>query len=172
MCIEPTTFIPLKYHPSEFIPPPISAVSVLPEAQFYLIKLATHDHQALFGEMAAGHFCLNSLGQIAVDEWMGATKAHQAIAIDQWAIYPDYLQGIVKVLPVCGGRDYIHGASRKPRLLSSFVAGYKAAAAKRINLCRDSWGQPVWQRSYHERPLTDDSSRQQIRQMLTQSAAV
>ena len=165
MCIEPSfSPLPLKYPPSKLVPPPISAVSGLTEAKFYLIKLATHDHQALFGEMSEGHCQLNSLGQVAVDEWTRSTQAHQSVEIDQWVIYPNYLQGIVRVQAFHNGGDYIHAPSSKPRLLSSF----KAAAAKRINLLRNCPGQPVWQRSYDECPLTDDISRQRSRQMLIQ----
>jgi putative transposase len=173
MCIETTSsFLPLTYQTSELVTPAISSLSAVAEAKFYLIKLATHDHQALFGEMAAGHLRLNSLGQIAVDEWTRAINARDAIEIDQWVIYPDHLQGIVRIQPSRSGDDYLHTPSSKPRLLSSFVAGYKAAAAKRINLRRNCPGQPVWQRSYHQRPLVDEVSRQRTRQMLMQPTAV
>ncbi|NJN20327.1 MAG: hypothetical protein HC812_02855 [Leptolyngbya sp. RL_3_1] len=162
----------MTYQTSELVTPPIPPLPTLTEAKFYLIKLATHDHQALFGEMVAGQLCLNGIGQIAVDEWNRAIQAHDAIEIDQWVIYPEHLQGIVKIQSSRNGDDYLRTPSSKPRLLSSFVAGYKAAAAKRINLCRNCPGQPVWQRSYHERALTDEVSRQRSRQMLMQPLAV
>lgn len=171
MCIEPTTTnLPLKYLTSEFSPT-LSAVPVLSEARFHLIKLATHDGQFLFGEIAEGSFYLNSLGQIASDEWTRSIQTNPSIDAEQWVIYPDYLQAIVRVSTTRSGSDYIHASSGKPRQLSSFVAGYKAAVAKRINLLRNCPGQPVWQRSYHERLLTDDVSRQRTRQMLSQPAA-
>jgi hypothetical protein len=161
----------LKYPTVGLTPPKLSTLSALADAQFYLVKLTAHDGQALFGEMLEGIFHPNRLGQIARDEWTGSSQANPSIDVEQWVIYPDFLQGMVRISTTGSGTDYIHAASGKPRQLSSFVAGYKAAVAKRINLFRNCPGQPVWQRSYHERLLPDPMSRQRTRQMLIQPAA-
>ncbi|MGD1907067.1 MAG: hypothetical protein ACFB0C_13875 [Leptolyngbyaceae cyanobacterium] len=161
----------MKYPVSELVPSPGSTISALAEAKFYLIKLATHDSQSLFGEIREGYFHLNSLGQIAADEWTRSTQANPSIDAEQPIIQPGALQGIVRMRIPQNGGDYVAATSGKPRLLSSFVAGYKAAVAKRINLLRNCPGQPVWQRSYYERLLTDEMSRQRTRQMLRQPAA-
>jgi len=47
--------------------------------------------------------------------------------------------------------------------LGSFVAGYKAATAKRINAMRDAPGRPVWQRDYWEHVVRDEPDCQRIR---------
>lgn len=52
---------------------------------------------------------------------------------------------------------------RRPRSLSSFVAGFKAATTKRINITRDVPGTPVWQRNYHDRIIRDERALQNIR---------
>ena len=41
--------------------------------------------------------------------------------------------------------------------LGALVGAFKAASARRINGLRGSQGAPVWQRSYYERVLRDDS---------------
>lgn len=40
--------------------------------------------------------------------------------------------------------------------MGSFVAGFKMAVTKRVNLLRGTPGGPVWQRNYYERIIRDD----------------
>jgi hypothetical protein len=58
----------------------------------------------------------------------------------------------------------------KPWLLSSFIAGFKAAAAKRINLCLNQQGQSVWQRTYDEILITDQDRLNHLRDQLRGAA--
>ncbi|NER85100.1 MAG: transposase [Leptolyngbya sp. SIO1D8] len=142
-----------------------SSVSVLTEDVFYFIKIYTHDNKALFGEFANDHFQLNGFGQIAADEWVRSSRPYGSIELDEWLVLPDRLEGIVSIRAASSAKRY--GTPRsKPRLLSSFVASYKAAAAKRINLIRNAPGSSVWQRSYQERCIPDDLVLGRARQLL------
>jgi len=42
--------------------------------------------------------------------------------------------------------------------ISSFVAGFKSAVTKRINLLRDNRDIPIWQRNYYESIIRDEPS--------------
>jgi hypothetical protein len=137
------------------------------EPAFYLIKLATYEDQPLFGTMVEGRLELNSIGQVAADEWRRSAQVHHGLCLDAWEMLPHQIQGILMIRESAVNSSYGAGLSRKPRLLSSFIAGYKAAAAKRINLLRNHPGAPVWQRSYQERLLPDDIVLQRVRHMLT-----
>ena len=53
-------------------------------------------------------------------------------------------------------------AHRRPRSLSSFVAGFKCAATKSINVLRNAAGTPVWQRNYYDRIIRNQMSLQRI----------
>ena len=55
---------------------------------------------------------------------------------------------------------------RPARSLGSFVAGYKAAATRRINVIRGTPGHPVWQRNYYERVIRGDAELNRIRQYI------
>ena len=55
---------------------------------------------------------------------------------------------------------------RPARSLGSFVAGYKGAATKRINVIRGTPGHPVWQRNYFERVIRGDVKVNRIRQYI------
>ena len=42
--------------------------------------------------------------------------------------------------------------------ISSFVAGFKSAVTKRINLLRNNRDIPIWQRNYYESIIRDEQS--------------
>lgn len=159
----------------------ITYVPALPEASpthskvegsAYLIKLHTHNQEHLFGAVENGAVCLTEMGQIAADEWVRSSHNRQEIELDGWAVLPSYIQGIVVVKAKTVIREAARydqaGQLQKPRSLSAFVAGFKAAAAKRINLLRNNPGSPVWERSYRERllytPALLDHTRQNLQQ--------
>lgn len=93
----------------------------------------------------------SALAQIAADELLLAA-VHRDITVKEWVVLPDALQAFV-LLPA-HSRDSHEGVG-KPRLLTSFVASFKAASAKRINLLRNQPGASVWQRSYQEQLIED-----------------
>ncbi|WP_008308435.1 hypothetical protein [Leptolyngbya sp. PCC 6406] len=163
--------LPLNHHRADLAKSCPSVVPIPIEAACYLIKLTTHNQEPLFGHLVDGCFQLNALGQVAADEWLRSPQGKRGIELDCWDISSDQLQGIVIIREPIGNKGYGSPVSNKPRLLSSFVAGYKAAAAKRINLIRNHPGSSVWQRSYQERLLPDQTVLQRVRQMLSHPAA-
>lgn len=141
---------------------------ILTETTFYLVKLYTHNHEAIFGSITEEQgFQLSGVGQIAADEWQRSAQAYTALNLDKWVILPNRLEGIVSLRESMTANHYgSHG--HKPRLLSSFVASYKAAAAKRINLLRNTPGCPLWQRGYQERFIPDATILKRVQQTLEQ----
>jgi REP element-mobilizing transposase RayT len=55
--------------------------------------------------------------------------------------------------------------------LGSFIAGFKAAATKRINQIRQTPGAPVWQRNYYEHIVRDRASLERIRRYIADNPA-
>ncbi|NEP19145.1 MAG: hypothetical protein F6J97_19980 [Leptolyngbya sp. SIO4C1] len=62
-------------------------------------------------------------------------------------------------------------AYRRPRSLSSFVAGFKSATTKRINTVRNSAGSSVWQRNYYDCIIRSQKSLQRIQQYIQNNPA-
>lgn len=109
-----------------------------------------------------------TLAQIAAEE-LSITAHHQSISVEQWVIFPDSLHALISL------RDQnadSHTGSSKPRLLSSFIARFKAATAKRINLVRNQPGAPVWQRSYKEQLIQDEITLSRLRKQVICAANV
>ncbi|MFH7244710.1 MAG: hypothetical protein ACHWZW_17885 [Spirulina sp.] len=146
-------------------------MTLLPETQAYFIRLAIHPQQILLGHYQAGQFYPSEYGTIVADAWVHSATHRKGVEIDQWIITPDELCGIVHIQsPAFSAiQTGISTAQTtpKPWLLSSFIASFKATAAKRINLRRNRPGQPVWQPSYQEQWLQDATTLAQVRHRLS-----
>ncbi|HEX2952539.1 MAG TPA: hypothetical protein VHR47_00975, partial [Bacillota bacterium] len=58
---------------------------------------------------------------------------------------------------------------RMPRSISSFVAGFKSAATKRINEIRDTPGQPVWQTRFYDRIVWNEKEIYAVRRYIKEN---
>jgi putative transposase len=141
----------------------------------YFITLCTYRRQCLFGEIMDGAMHLNLYGKIAKEEWIQSSIIRQEIELDEWIIMPDHMHGIVMITDH-NADARAHGrvplppkpfiSLRQPQSISSFMAGFKSAVTKRINILRDTPGTPVWQRNYHERIIRDELALNNIRRYI------
>ena len=137
----------------------------------YFITLVTYQRDCLFGSVIDGEMQLSALGKIALDQWMRSIGIRKEITIheDEFVIMPNHLHGIVwiiglvgadgvrpndNVLPHDGTGAYHAPLRRKPRSLSSFVAGFKAAVTSRADHQLNMNG--IWQRNYYDHIIRDD----------------
>jgi len=139
----------------------------------YHLYLRTHEEAHLFGESSNGEVVLNAVGQIVAAEWQQTARTFKGIHLDQWAVLPDGIRALVMVESKASAESVSYGQLRsqsRPRALSSFVASFKAAAAKRINLTRSLPGAPVWQPGCHEQRVDDKDTLERIRGLLARTA--
>jgi REP element-mobilizing transposase RayT len=129
---------------------------------------------------------INQIGKIVTQEWLNTPKIRPNFQLDKWVIMPNHLHGIVIInehilglgegnqnilgdhhlseqktlnegnINLLGARDEL--LRREPNSILSFVAGFKSAVTKRINLLRDNLDIPVWQRNYYESIIRDEQS--------------
>ncbi|MEO1068154.1 MAG: hypothetical protein AAFW95_03420 [Cyanobacteria bacterium J06638_6] len=134
--------------------------------------MSTFQQQPLLGSYNQGALCLNDCGLIVTDEWVRAAKNRPGIDVDSLAITPTSLSSILllQLTTVLDSPTSGYRGQPKPWLLSSFIASFKAAAAKRINLRRSRLGQAVWQSSYNEMLITDDDRLAHIREQMQDAA--
>ncbi|MDJ0795531.1 MAG: transposase [Calothrix sp. MO_167.B12] len=55
---------------------------------------------------------------------------------------------------------------QKPNSLSSFIAGFKSAVTKRVNVLRHNRDIPIWQRNYYESIIRDEKSLVAVQQYI------
>lgn len=145
----------------------------------YFVTICVHDRACLFGEVA-----LSEIGAIVVEEWLRSEEIRQEIVLDAWVIMPNHMHGIVIIegtdesghrrgdRPVAlttTSPDRPKGP--RPKSLASFMAGFKSAATKQINILRNTPGMKVWQRSYYEHIIRDDDDYIRIRAYIEHNPA-
>jgi len=154
-------------------------------AGMYFITLCCYQRQCLFGNIQDGEMHLNPLGQIVATEWLKTPQIRPNFGLDEWVIMPNHIHGIVTIdlpnpphpvgahsrapmprapLPDISRRHGI--AHRRPKSLSSFIAGFKSATTRQINSQRNASGTPLWQRDFYEHIIRDETSLRQIQQYI------
>lgn len=161
----------LTFRPSRLQPPGEKSLEpsggrALRQGQAYWVRVFTAQRAACLLSDRGEAQCLTPWGQVVAEEWQQVARSRAAVGLDDWHIRADGIAGVVWLPP---GELALGRGESKPRLLSTFVASFKAAAAKRINLQRNQPGLPVWETSYQGQPLTTVSELALARQRLRQS---
>ena len=141
------------------------------ETTLYYVRLKTHDGDSLFESVKPPERATlsHSLAKIVADELCQVATNYKGITLDQWMLEPDSLHALVSLQTP---QTQQTNQSGKPALLSAFIAGLKAATAKRINLIRNEPGSPVWQRNYQEQRIEDDTILSLLRKKLSDSTSI
>lgn len=153
----------------------------------YFITFNNADRECYFGEIHNGEMILNDFGKIANDEWLKSFEMRQELFLDEYIIMPNHIHAIIKlennkterpngngrgserlVDTGCGSARPCGSTStnqspqpfiRKPKSISSFVAGYKSAVINQIDdfIDENKWDtkkfnkrNPLWQSNYHD----------------------
>lgn len=147
----------------------------------YFITICAYRRQYLFGKIVDGVMQLNSLGQIVETEWWKTEKIRPGWYLGAWIVMPNHVHGVVGIgqsgesdVPRnrpgnrAHGHVGAHGRAplRRANSISSFVAGFKSATTKQINILRNAAGTPVWQRNYYDHIIRDDQSLLRIEQYI------
>ena len=128
---------------------------------WYFITINIKNKVWLFGEVIDNEMRLNDYGRIVREEWENSFRIRRELICRTYIIMPDHIHGLVGIVePYGNGNEYVsvfapvsvetHGRAslrtnptnqnpkmpqRMPRSISSFVAGFKSAATKRIMKC-------------------------------------
>ena len=150
----------------------------------YFVTICTYNRKSLFGNVQDGLMVLNDLGQAVRSEWLRTPEIRREADLDAFQVMPNHLHLIVFIhrgLPPgrsngeneeapenagASGSAPRHRPQRPPQSLGSLMAGFKAAATKRINHIRQTPGAPVWQRNYYERVLRDERELEAAREYI------
>lgn len=142
----------------------------------YFITICTFQHHHLFGRIIDGSMLLNELGRTVAEEWLRTPQIRPVMRLDEWVVMPSHIHGIVIITALDPGSVGASAAAdraphsencrseapvklaRKPRTLSSMVAGFKSVVTERVNLIRGTPRKPVWQDNYHEHVIRNEES--------------
>ena len=156
---------------------------------YYFITICTANREHLFGEIIRDEMILSDIGNIVLQEWDKSFEIRIELFCNAFVIMPNHIHAILRIeKPKTmddggSGRDARPCVSttatatdnqtspggmahRAPKSISSFVAGFKSAATKRINEFRDTPEAPVWQPRFHDHIIRDEKSYDKIWQYI------
>ena len=141
------------------------------QAGIYFITICTHHRECIFGEVVDRQMRLNKVGCIVAEEWLRSSKIRSGIELDEWVIMPNHIHAIVVFnssieIPDPVGANSCAPLHRKPRSLSSLIAGFKSTTTKQINEIHQTPKIPVWQRNYYEQIIRNEVSLSKIQQYI------
>lgn len=134
----------------------------------YFITLVTFQRECIFGGIKDQKMFLSPIGEIIKEEWLKSFEIREELVCDSWVIMPNHIHAILKIIRKESQPDKDKTginpgiAYRPPRSVSSFVAGFKSAATKRINQFRNTPGKKLWQDRFHDRIIKDLDGYQTI----------
>jgi len=146
----------------------------------YFLTLCTHKKIPVFGKINDSDMILNDYGEMVRNEWQKSEVIRKEIYLDEFVIMPNHLHGIVIIdNPVeTHGRASLQKNEpaslqeqskklmRPKKSIGSFVACFKSATTKGINLMRNTHGTPLWQRNYYDHVIRSEQSLQAIREYI------
>ena len=158
------------------------------QAGFYYLTIGTHQRAQLFGRVVDGQMHLNTLGQIAHDEWLRTAEVRKNVVLDAFVVMPNHVHVLFWIVDDANTDTpaEIHtGLSRlgisctdvsqyaplaqfrsPSKTVGAIIRGYKGAATKQINRIRNTPGTPVWQRNFYERVVRDECEANNTRRYI------
>ena len=112
----------------------------------YFITICTADRKLILGEIYNKEMHLSPIGEIVFEEWNKSFEIRTELFCDIFVIMPNHIHAILRiekscrdglpVIPQMDGQPSIPKMDGPPVIptISSFVAGFKSAATKRITI--------------------------------------
>jgi len=162
----------------------------------YFITFVVQKHRCILGHIHNDEMIYNDWGKIILTEWLKSFEIRNELFCDIFQIMPNHLHAIITIIPAAGrGNDGVqpHGRValqenpgeinphskknhpiRKPKSISSFIAGFKSATNTEIDNAIDAGinlfpefgkfnrNNHFWQPNYHDHIIRNESSYNRI----------
>jgi len=136
----------------------------------YFITICTHNRACILGTVINGKMVLSSIGEIVVQEWKKSFVIRTELFCEEFIIMPNHIHAILRInnsTNICISQKMKSSDSfilqLKAKSISSFVAGFKSIATKRINEYRNTPKYPVWQPRFHDHIIRDKNAYHNIK---------
>jgi putative transposase len=148
----------------------------------YFITICTADRKLILGEISNKEMHLSPIGEIVLEEWNKSFEIRAELFCDIFVIMPNHIHAILRIeksrrdgqqsipdkmdgrqaIPSNSDGNFGWDGQQSIPTISSFVAGFKSAATKRINEYRNTPKTPVWQKLFHDRIIRDSNEYDRI----------
>jgi len=146
------------------------------QAGYYAVTVCTQNRSCLFGMINNGEMLLNDAGRMIHETWCEIPDHYPGIELDVMQIMPNHLHGIIVVCEVGAaprGRPFsMPGNGRaqgpSPTTLSDVMERFKSLSTTRYiaGVKTAGWlsfSGKLWQRSYHDRIIRNETELNKIR---------
>ncbi len=145
----------------------------------YFITICVAKRICLFGDIRDESMHLNRFGEIVKKCWNDLMTQYPSINLDDFVVMPNHVHGIIVIDKSVGstfnnstGDDRGNAGGETPPLrqtatLSQIIGYFKYQSTKDINAFRNMTGIPVWQRSFYDHVIRDETSWNRIREYIS-----
>ena len=138
---------------------------------YYFLTICTRNRIQWFGEIDNGEMVLSDFGKIVNEQWVQSFEIRDELSKGEFIVMPNHIHGIVVLendsTDTTGtgtGTVETHGRAslphRKPKSISSFMAGFKSATIREID--KFNRQNPLWQHNYWDRIIRHEKEYQRI----------
>ncbi len=154
------------------------------------MTVCTYRKWPILGGVINGEMVLNDWGKVVDECWHGISKHFKNVEMDAYIIMPNHVHGIILInsnvevdyaRPVHGiGHTWVPSSGRacsastgnnKLGLLSVVLRSFKSAVTKRINVMRHTPSVEIWDRSFYDHIIRNDSDLIRIREYIINNPA-
>lgn len=141
----------------------------------YFVTICAKNRECVFGDVLDGRIRLNALGRIARQEWIQTACVRPYVLIDEYAVMPNHLHGILWIVGatrrVAQNHDVPLRVSHRDTptgpvidSIGAILCQFKSIVTKQIR--ERGFDQFQWQRNYYERIIRNDDELNRIRQYI------
>jgi putative transposase len=138
----------------------------------YFITICTHNRLKLFGTIDIdGVMHSNQWGKAALLCWEGIPQHFPNVQLDEFVVMPNHVHGILFITEQQAkdesstvsdvGERHASPLRKSYRVQSgsiiAIVSSYKSAVTRAINKIRHTTKHPIWQRSFHDRIIRNET---------------
>jgi REP element-mobilizing transposase RayT len=126
----------------------------------YFVTICTHEKVSLFGQVIGDSMVLNKYGEIVSSCWQDIPNHYHEVDNEIFVVVPNHVHRIIFIQDA--GRSGLRPDPTKKHPLSEIVRAFKSFSSRRINQCRSTPGQSIWQRSYYEHIIEGEEEYAQV----------
>jgi putative transposase len=133
-------------------------------AGWYYVTICVKGRKCFLGEIVGERMHLNRFGEIILWHWQCLPRHYPDVELDEFVIMPNILHGFIIITGTLrrgGSRTAPTGT--KTKTLGRLIGAFKTMSTKEINTIRKTNGAALWQRSFYDHIIRNDSDLYRIR---------
>ncbi len=127
----------------------------------YFVTICAYNRELLFED--------EGTKRILEKEWLSTRDIRQDVVIDEFAVMPNHLHGIIVITDGVGAycNTPLQNRFKSPsKTVGAIIRGFKSTTTKQINLVRNTPRSPIWQRNYYDHIIRNEYELNKIREYI------